>query len=89
MSRNVALGGGGGAADRNSGGVGGALGRVGARGGVQAHLGLFFGQSWGGRGAGAWARRCSAPAAAAVLPPARRQRCQSNAWHGDVLLAPR
>jgi hypothetical protein len=37
---NVALGGGAGAADRNSGEAGGALGRVGTRGGVQAHLGL-------------------------------------------------
>jgi hypothetical protein len=43
-------------ARRNSGSSGGGSSRVGARGGVRAHLGLDFDRSWGGQGAGEWAQ---------------------------------
>jgi hypothetical protein len=71
MPCNVALGGGGGATGRNSGEADGALGRVGARGGVQAHLGLACDRSWGGGATDGGARRCQVAAAAVALTPAR------------------
>jgi hypothetical protein len=56
VSCNVALAGGSGAALANSSDTGGALGRVGARGGVYAHLGLVCTRSWSGGATGSGAR---------------------------------
>jgi hypothetical protein len=77
----VALGGGSGAAPANSGEDGGALGRVGARGGVYAHLGLVCARSWSGGATDGGARRCQAAAAAVVVSaPARGAHGLANKW---------
>jgi hypothetical protein len=69
----MSFGHGSGAARRNSGGSGGALGQGrGLRGGG-AHHGSIWGQRWGGDGTGEPARRSQAVAATGVAASARRQ----------------
>jgi hypothetical protein len=68
---NATLGGGSGAASRNSSEVGGALGRVGARGGGHAHPQPVCARRWGGEATDGGTQRCQAAAAAVASAPAR------------------